>query len=61
MSPLRRRMIEDRRSASSRQPDAYRHQQQARDHLIIRVEQGKGSKDPNVMLSPSLLDLLRTW
>src|SRR5665648_427280 len=29
--------------------------------MIIRVEHGKGSKDRNVMLSPSLLDLLRTW
>jgi integrase len=29
--------------------------------LIIRVEQGKGGKDRNVMLSPHLLDLLRTW
>ena len=29
--------------------------------MIIRVEQGKGRKDRNVMLSPSLLDLLRAW
>jgi site-specific recombinase XerC len=29
--------------------------------MIIRVEQGKGGRDRNVMLSPSLLDLLRTW
>jgi len=29
--------------------------------MIIRVEQGKGYKDRNVMLSPSLLDLLRAW
>ena len=29
--------------------------------MIIRVEQGKGGKDRNIMLSPSLLDLLRTW
>ena len=29
--------------------------------MIIRVEQGKGRKDRYVMLSPQLLDLLRTW
>jgi integrase/recombinase XerD len=29
--------------------------------MIIRVEQGKGSKDRNVMLSPHLLNLLRAW
>ena len=29
--------------------------------MVIRVEQGKGRKDRYVMLSPHLLDLLRTW
>jgi integrase/recombinase XerD len=29
--------------------------------MIIRVEQGKGRKDRYVMLSPHLLELLRTW
>lgn len=29
--------------------------------MVIRVEQGKGRKDRYVMLSPALLDLLRTW
>ena len=29
--------------------------------MVIRVEQGKGRKDRYVMLSPDLLDLLRTW
>ena len=29
--------------------------------MLIRVEQGKGSKDRNAMLSPVLLELLREW
>ena len=29
--------------------------------MVIRVEQGKGRKDRNVMLSPHLLALLRAW
>jgi site-specific recombinase XerD len=29
--------------------------------MVIHVEQGKGSKDRNAMLSPALLDLLRQW
>ena len=29
--------------------------------MIIRVEQGKGGKDRNIMLSPRLLELLQTW
>jgi site-specific recombinase XerD len=29
--------------------------------MVIRVEQGKGRKDRYVMLSPQLLELLRTW
>ena len=31
------------------------------ERMIIRVEQGKGRKDRNAMLSPQLLDLLRQW
>jgi integrase len=29
--------------------------------MLLRVEQGKGRKDRNAMLSPQLLDLLRLW
>lgn len=29
--------------------------------MLIRVEQGKGNRDRDVMLSPQLLDLLRRW
>ena len=29
--------------------------------MLIRVEQGKGRKDGNAMLSPQLLELLRLW
>lgn len=29
--------------------------------MLIRVENGKGCKDRNVMLSPHLLQVLRTW
>lgn len=31
------------------------------ERMILRVEQGKGSKDRHAMLSPSLLKLLRDW
>jgi site-specific recombinase XerD len=29
--------------------------------MVIRIEQGKGLKDRYVMLSPTLLDVLRDW
>jgi integrase/recombinase XerD len=29
--------------------------------MLIRVEQGKGRKDRNVMLSPEMIDLLQQW
>jgi site-specific recombinase XerD len=29
--------------------------------MVLRVEQGKGKKDRYVMLSPKLLEVLRTW
>ena len=32
-----------------------------RAQMIIRIEQSKGRKDRNVMLSPEMLDLLRQW
>ena len=31
------------------------------ERMVIHVEQGKGSKDRNAMLSPALLTLLRQW
>jgi len=31
------------------------------DRMLIRVEQGKGARDRNAMLSPHLLQLLRMW
>ncbi len=29
--------------------------------MVIRIEQGKGQRDRDVMLSPTLLDVLRDW
>jgi integrase len=29
--------------------------------MLLRIEQGKGSKDRFAMLSPQLLELLRDW
>ena len=31
------------------------------ERMLLRIEQGKGRKDRNAMLSPQLLDLLRLW
>ena len=31
------------------------------DRMILRIEQGKGQKDRNGMLSPRLLEMLREW
>ncbi len=31
------------------------------DRMILRVEQGKGAKDRNAMLSPTMLTILRDW
>ena len=31
------------------------------ERMLLRVEQGKGRKDRNAMLSPQLLELLRDW
>ena len=31
------------------------------ERMVIRVEQGKGQKDRDVMLSPKLLQILRSW
>jgi site-specific recombinase XerD len=31
------------------------------DSMLIRIEEGKGRKDRNAMLSPQLLELLRLW
>ena len=32
-----------------------------RERMVLRIEQGKGSKDRNGMLSPRLLELLEEW
>src|ERR1700732_5218104 len=32
-----------------------------RERMLIRVQQGKGQKDRDVMLSPKLLEILRAW
>ena len=31
------------------------------ERMILRIEQGKGHRDRNAMLSPALLRLLRAW
>jgi integrase/recombinase XerD len=31
------------------------------ERMLIRIQQGKGQKDRDVMLSPKLLEILRAW
>lgn len=37
------------------------HTAQSEQHIVLCVEQGKGAKDRYVVLSPQLLEILRTW